>query len=143
MTAGDVSAVALERARERLPGATLVPLEPGGPLPFADASFDLVLCAETIEHVQDAEGFLSEVARVLEPGGTLALTTPAHGRLTGLGILVRGFEGRFEPRSPHLRFFTKRSLAGLLADCGFELDSLWRTGGTLFAVARMPRRPQA
>jgi hypothetical protein len=36
------------------------------------------------------------------------------GRLTGLDVLVRGFERPFDPLSPHLRFFTRRSLARLL-----------------------------
>src|SRR5918992_3445275 len=102
LTAADVSSVALERARARLPDASLVELEPDAPLPFPDSSFDLVLCAETIEHVRDLQGLLSEVRRVLRPGGTLALTTPAHGRLTGLEVLVRGFERGFDPLSPHL-----------------------------------------
>jgi ubiquinone/menaquinone biosynthesis C-methylase UbiE len=33
---------------------------------------------------------LSEVRRVLEPGGRLAVTTPAHSRLTGLDVLLLG-----------------------------------------------------
>src|SRR5947208_10267073 len=49
----DVSGVALERARRRLPEATKVQLQPDEPLPFEDSQFDLVLCAETVEHVRD------------------------------------------------------------------------------------------
>jgi len=71
---------------------------------------DRRLRAETIEHVRDVQLLLSEVRRVLRPGGTLALTTPAHGRLTGLAVLARGFERSFDPLSPHVRFFTARSL---------------------------------
>ncbi len=70
LTAADVSAVALERARTRLPGARLVELEPDAPLPLGDAGFDLVLCAETIEHVRDVQLLLSEIRRVLRPSGT-------------------------------------------------------------------------
>ncbi len=40
-------------------------LEPDAPLPFDGREFDLVLCAETIEHVHDLQLFLSEVRRVL------------------------------------------------------------------------------
>ena len=40
-------------------------LEPDAPLPFGDGEFDLVLCAETIEHVRDLQLLLSEVRRVL------------------------------------------------------------------------------
>jgi SAM-dependent methyltransferase len=131
----DVSGVALARARKRLSDAAEVRLEPDAPLPFDDSSFDLVLCTETIEHVRDVQLLLSEVRRVLRPGGTLALTTPAHGRLTGLAVLARGFERLFDPLSPHLRFFTARSLRRLLGDLGFDVRSLRRRSGTLLALA--------
>ena len=132
----DVSGVALERARRRLPGAEAVPLAPDAPLPLADSSFDLVVCAETLEHVRDVQLLLSEARRVLRPGGRIAVTTPAHGRLTGLDVLVRGFERRFPPLSPHLRFFTRRSLAGTLHELGFAVEDLRRRRGTLLARAR-------
>jgi SAM-dependent methyltransferase len=136
LTAADVSPVALERARRRLPQAHLHELEPDSPLPFDDGEFDLVLCAETIEHVRDLQLLLSEVRRVLRPGGSLALTTPAHGRQDGVAILARGFELRFDPLSPHLRFLTRRSLRRLLSELGFEVVSLRRRRGSLLAVAR-------
>jgi SAM-dependent methyltransferase len=125
LTAADVSAVALERAAARLPGAALVELEPDAPLPLDDAAFDLVLCAETVEHVRDVQLFLSELRRVLRPGGELALTTPAT------PALVRPED----PLSPHLRRFTRRSLRRMLGELGFELRSLERRSGTLLARA--------
>jgi SAM-dependent methyltransferase len=126
LTAADVSAVALGRARTRLdPRDTLVELDPDEPLPFDDGAFDLVLCAETIEHVRDVQLLLSEIRRVLRPGGTLALTTPAN--------LPVG--PRPHPLSPHLRFFTRRSLRKLLEELGFEVTSLERRRGTLLARA--------
>ena len=125
LTAADVSAVALGRAAARLPGARLVELEPDAPFPLEDAAFDLVLCAETIEHVRDVQLFLSEIRRVLRPGGALALTTPAAALL-----------GRPEdPLSPHLRRFTRRSLRRVLGELGFEVRSLERRSGTLLARA--------
>lgn len=136
VVAADVSAVALARAGRRMPAATLAELAPDGPLPFADGSFELVLCAETLEHVRDVQLLVSEVRRVLVPGGAFAVTTPAHSRMTGLSVLLRGFEPVFEPFSPHLRFFTARSLRGLLGDMGFEVVSLRRERGTLLVVAR-------
>ena len=121
-----MSPVALERARRRLPASvTLVELEPDAPLPFADSAFDLVLCAETIEHVRDVQSLLSEIGRVLGPGGRVALTTPAN------RPLVRPPD----PLSPHLRLFTKRSLRRLLSELGFEVISLRRRKKTLLALA--------
>ncbi len=45
-------------------------------LTFTDASFDLVLCNELFEHVQDLELAFREIARVLRPGGRLVATCP-------------------------------------------------------------------
>ena len=96
-----------------------------------------MLCVETAEHVRDLQLFLSESAGCSRPAG-VALTTPAHGRRTGLGVLLRGFERSFNPRSPHVRFFTARSLRELLDEMGFERPELRRAGGSLAAVARRP-----
>jgi ubiquinone/menaquinone biosynthesis C-methylase UbiE len=48
----------------------------GHHLPFADASFDLVLCLDTIEHVPQPERMGREIMRVLRPSGVCMLTTP-------------------------------------------------------------------
>ena len=125
LTAADVSATALERARRRLSAARIVELVPDTPLPFDDGAFDVVLCAETIEHVRDVQLLLSEVRRVLRPGGVFAATTPAH-----LSVGRRP-----NPLSPHLRFFTRRSLRRLLRELGFEVESLKRRSGTLLVRA--------
>ena len=125
LTLADVSPVALARAGARFPAAHPVELTPDEPLPFGDGAFDLVVCTETIEHVRDVQLLMSEVRRVLEPGGRLALTTPAHGRLISAP----------NPLSPHLRFFTRRSLRALLDQMGFEVRALHRRAGGLYALA--------
>lgn len=48
----------------------------GRTLPFAEASFDGVLCSQVLEHVFIPEEFLREIRRVLRPGGRLVLTVP-------------------------------------------------------------------
>jgi ubiquinone/menaquinone biosynthesis C-methylase UbiE len=125
LTAADVSAVALERARGRVPEASFVELDPDVPFPLDDSSFDLVLCAETIEHVRDVQLFLSEIRRVLRPGAELALTTPAAPMLGPPE----------DPLSPHLRRFTRRALRRVLGELGFDVRSLERRSRTLLARA--------
>jgi ubiquinone/menaquinone biosynthesis C-methylase UbiE len=129
LTAADVSEVALDRARARLPDAEIVLVEPDRPLPFADNEFDLVLCAETLEHVRDVQLTLSEIRRVLRPGGRLALTTPGASRWR---VLVRGLE---HPFSPHLRAFSRRSLRMTMETMGFQVLSLETRKGTLLMLA--------
>lgn len=48
----------------------------GTRFPFPDASFDGVLCNQVLEHVFEPTAFLSEIHRVLRPGGRLLLTVP-------------------------------------------------------------------
>jgi ubiquinone/menaquinone biosynthesis C-methylase UbiE len=128
LTGADVSQVALDRARTRLPDAKLVLVQPDEPLPFEDGEFDLVVCAETLEHVRDVQLALSEIRRVLRPGGRLALTTPAASRWA---FLLRGPE---HPFSPHLRAFTRRSLRRILDTMGFQVISLEVHKKTLLAL---------
>ena len=45
-------------------------------LPFADGSFESVLCTQVLEHVPDPAKTISEIARVLRPGGIVILTAP-------------------------------------------------------------------
>jgi ubiquinone/menaquinone biosynthesis C-methylase UbiE len=45
-------------------------------LPFSDASFDVVVSFETIEHLKDQEKYLSEIKRVLKSGGLAIISTP-------------------------------------------------------------------
>ena len=112
----EVAEAALTRARIRHPDRDfrLVPLE--GPLPFEDGSFELVWASEVIEHVTDTARWLSEVRRVLVPGGRLLVTTPSHGRLR---LALGGIERFSEPLGDHLHLYTRRSLGTLLDEFGF------------------------
>jgi len=127
----DVAEEPLRRARERHGDLDVRLVEPDGEWPLADASFDAVWAGETIEHVLDTAGWLSEVRRVLRSGGSLLLSTPANGRLAMLASALssRRMEERFDPRSDRLRFYTPRTLARLLDDFGFERIEVRTAGG--------------
>ena len=118
----DVAQEPLDRARLREPALDLRLVEGEGPWALRDCGFDVVWAGEVIEHVADTGAWLSEVRRVLRPGGRLLLTTPAVGR----GALLRAaldrssFAERFDPLSDHLRFYSRATLSGLLAGFGFE-----------------------
>jgi 2-polyprenyl-3-methyl-5-hydroxy-6-metoxy-1,4-benzoquinol methylase len=131
VTAVDVATEPLRRARTRNPGIDARLVQPEGSLPLEDASFDAVWAGETIEHVADTSRWLSELRRVLRSGGLVLLSTPDHGPLARLrlGLDRKAFAGRFDPRSDHLRFYTRRVLAELLADFGFEDVAVRGAGG--------------
>ncbi|MBR0644707.1 class I SAM-dependent methyltransferase [Plastoroseomonas hellenica] len=50
-------------------------------IPFADESFDNLLCTEVLEHAADPVALVAEMLRVLRPGGTLAATVPFSARV--------------------------------------------------------------
>jgi SAM-dependent methyltransferase len=70
----DASRHALGRLADR--GATIAGAATS--LPFDDRSFDAVLAFEVLEHVEDDDGLLREIARVTQPTGLLVISTPVH-----------------------------------------------------------------
>jgi 2-polyprenyl-3-methyl-5-hydroxy-6-metoxy-1,4-benzoquinol methylase len=136
----DVAAEALRRARSLVPGLDARLWRAGEPLPVDDNAVDAVWAGEVVEHVADVAPWLSEVRRVLRPGGTLLLTTPDHSRATLLALALspRRFAEHFEPRSDHVRFFSRRTLAALLDDLGFDVAQLRSRRGTILARAVRP-----
>ena len=89
----DISAPALRLLSERGGRVTLAEVTA---LPFAEASFDLVCALDIIEHVEDDDGALSEIARVAKPGGMLMISTPLHpSRWTSFDDFV-GHKRRYE-----------------------------------------------
>jgi len=68
------------------------------PLPYPDASFDLVTCSEVLEHVENYRAVLREIHRVLKPGGLMVVTTPnVLNMKSRLRYLVCGFVNLFGP----------------------------------------------
>jgi 2-polyprenyl-3-methyl-5-hydroxy-6-metoxy-1,4-benzoquinol methylase len=120
--AADIAAEPLRRARAAHPGLELELLAQEGEWSLADSSFDFVWAGEVIEHVADTTGWLSEVRRVLRSGGRLLLTTPAVGRaeLLAAALSRRAFAERFDPRSDHLRHYSRATLTELISGFGFE-----------------------
>ena len=130
---------ALERARRNVPGAELHRLGADGAIPLEDGSVDLVWCSEVLEHVPDTAGLLSEARRVLRTGGRLLVTTPSHDLpRRGLIALAR-FDRHFDPLGQHVRFYSRRSLAGTLETFAFEDVEVSSKRGMLVARARKAR----
>jgi 2-polyprenyl-3-methyl-5-hydroxy-6-metoxy-1,4-benzoquinol methylase len=77
-------------------------------LEFPDASFGAVVSFEGIEHVTDARRMLSEIRRVLEPGGVFVLSTPNR-------EVTRNRDGHLD-NPYHIREFTKAELDEMLSE---------------------------
>lgn len=135
----DIAEAALDRARPAHPELSFQRVDPDRPLPFADNAFELVWASEVIEHIADTAVWLSEVRRVLVPGGRLAITTPDHGRLR---LLLGGVERYSQPLGDHLHLYTPRSLRHLLSEFGFGQVVVRAEGGTPFARRLLLARGQ-
>lgn len=66
-------------------------------LPFADETFDAVCALDIVEHVEDDESALSELARVTKPGGSLLVSVPLHPSRWLPFDAVVGHRRRYEP----------------------------------------------
>jgi SAM-dependent methyltransferase len=108
--------------------------------PYPDGHFSTVLCGELIEHLfEDPMHLMSEVNRILKPGGHIVLTTPNIASLRGIAAILQGYHpglfhsyikpaesGHVDPR--HNREYTPREIHQLLENSGFEV-TLLETGG--------------
>ena len=105
-------------------------------LPLPAASVDLIVSLQVIEHLPDVPRYLSELRRVLRPGGELVLTTPNRLTFTPEGAPLNPF---------HVREFSPDELRSELTAAGLRPGALLGVhhGPTLRASERLWRRPLA
>jgi len=131
VTASDRSLDALAFVRAR--GLTSVVAAEAPFLPFADGTFDIVTAYDVVEHVEDDRTFVTELARVLAPGGALAVHVPAWPFLWS----------RHDEVLEHKRRYTRQGLRELMLSSGLHLESLGWTNFSIFAptaALRVARR---
>jgi SAM-dependent methyltransferase len=111
ISAVDISPYSVDRTSARLPGVD-VALASVENLPFADDSFDLVLCLEVIEHLEHPERAVRELARV---GSRDIVVSVPYEPWFRLGSLLRGKYLRTLGNHPeHVNHFNRGTLEALL-----------------------------
>ena len=90
-------------------------------LPFEAATFDRVICSEVMEHVHDYKAAAAELARVVRPGGRVAVTIPTA---TSEHLYLRLGDDYFESPGGHIRIFKPRQLAEGLASAGLTTSGV-------------------
>ena len=110
-----------------------------------DASQDVVIMSETLEHLLNVDAVVAEVRRVLKPTGTFLITVPYDFFLGPFFVMfnvnclwqgyVRG-SVYHQYRCGHVNHFTKRRLRDALAAGGFGVERMRVVNGlTLYAAA--------
>jgi SAM-dependent methyltransferase len=92
---------------------------------YPDACFDLVTLWDVIEHVSDPAAVLTEVARVLAPGGRVVLTT---GDIGSAYARARGAAWHLLTPPWHLYFLSRATLATLAARAGLRVEQIAARG---------------
>ena len=147
VTGVDLSPAAISKAKAVVPVARLEAASLEQRLPFASGAFAAIWCTEVLEHLFDVHSALTELNRVLMPGGLLILTVPYHGLVKNQFIALGSFERHFNPYLSHLRFFSRKSLGDCLAHSGFMAISwgvvgrCWPIWMSHFVVARKTALP--
>jgi SAM-dependent methyltransferase len=120
VTAIDISAGQIAENAARLPGIKFKQHDVSETFPFPDASFDVIWCSEVLEHLFEPSFALREMHRILKPNGRLLVTVPYHGRFKNILIALFNWDDHFVPSSPHIRFYTNRSLSRIVGAAGFH-----------------------
>ena len=143
----DVSATAVAAAVEA--GFDAHVIEDACELPFDDASFDVGVCIEVLEHLFRPDLAAAELARVLRPGAWAVFTVPNVAfwrRRTDLALFGRwhpfGDDRSIEEpwRDPHIRFFAAAPLRRMLERSGFvDVAVHGHAGGALREIPILRR----
>jgi SAM-dependent methyltransferase len=94
----------------------------GEALPFADASFDIVLCDNVVDHAEDPARIVHELARVLAPGGLLYFTVNVHHAVYGAAARLHsawnalGLHYEIGPFADHTVHLTPAGVRRMFAD---------------------------
>lgn len=119
----DSSATAIEFCRARGVDARLGSLPDD--VPFAPASFDAVVLADVLEHIEDDTAAAVAAAELLTPGGVMVASAPALPRLWSQWDRMHG----------HKRRYTRGTLKNTLAETGLEREMLSYCNTLLLAPA--------
>ena len=87
-------------------------------LPFEDDSFDRIIAAEVLEHIPDDRRAIAELARVLAPGGRIAVTVPARFPEQVNWLLDSDYHNT---PGGHVRIYAKAELEARLEEAGLDV----------------------
>ncbi|OGS22596.1 MAG: hypothetical protein A2252_03185 [Elusimicrobia bacterium RIFOXYA2_FULL_39_19] len=125
----DISEANIKKAKEAEVDAIQCDIEKE--LPYPDASFDIIICADVLEHLFFPENVIKEMYRVLKIGGFVIIGIPNLFCLKSRIEMLFGLQCSFIEypyNFEHIRQFSKRSMNRLLKNYGFDVTRVIATG---------------
>ena len=132
-----VDNVELPGVHARVDSFLIADLDRGIPREVGDG-YDVVLCADVIEHTRDPQALLQDARSRLRPGGVLLASVPNFAHWyprTRAGLGAFDYDQRGILDSTHLRFFTRRSFTRLCQRAGFRVRRVEPVGVPLELLA--------
>ncbi len=100
-------------------------------LPFPKHSFDIIICADVLEHLKRPDKMLVSLKSYVKEKGIVLISVPNIARIDMRLRLLRGifrYENGGTMDKTHLRFFTKSTIHELLRMCGYEITKSQTSG---------------
>jgi len=130
----DIASKAIKRAKKNLDKACLLNIETDT-LPFAERSFDIIICADVLEHLYQPLLVLRKLKSYLKDSGVFIFSIP---NVANIEVRWNLLWGRFDYQQigiideSHLRFFTKKTAIKLVSDAGLKVVKMDYSPGFSF-----------
>lgn len=96
-------------------------------MPFGDSTFDIVLCNHVLEHIRSYPKALTEIGRVLKPGGLFIIGVPNEGCFLAK-LRNRVIQRSILKNTDHINFFRLETLNEALRKAGFDIMRVYNEG---------------
>jgi len=140
-----VVAIDLNRPQNPLTEATFIQHDLDKGLPFTiDGKFDLIVCADVLEHLRTPDKLLYDLQERLTTSGKIIASIPNFGNwYPRIRVLLGKFD--YDARGildqSHLRFFTRKSFTRIANTAGYDVTKIWTTGTPFEVMLRgAPKR---
>lgn len=127
----DASDQGIAQATQAYPGIAFHHASVYDPLAQKIGTFPLVVSLEVVEHLYAPRVYMEQIRQLVEPGGTLIISTPYHSYIKNLALAVSGkMDGHYTALwdNGHIKFWSRKTLTTLLEEQGFRVLEFDRVG---------------
>jgi SAM-dependent methyltransferase len=127
----DISEYAIAEGRKKFPHSIFKVSGAEDALPFPENSFDIIICNDVIEHLENPDAALQNIQKVLKKDGVLYINTP------NFNWIRKKLFSYADKKEHHISLFPHKTLFDLLIKCNFRIIDHWTyTNITLFFFSK-------